>query len=183
MLQLQYGAVWPFGGLVGLNNATLAGEALMSWNTNNPTDQRAERRAAAARRNFGLANSRRTDTCSNPGSRSRTGIINSCAIDSFQTPFAMGYKMRAQTVLPAVRPDLGLSPLSTAQTSRAGRNDLSIQGGRVPCDRPTGRPFPPGLLRQSWVPCGTSAQDAIQRDARPPATRSPSATTSADARA
>ena len=131
ILQLQYGGAWQFGRLVGLNDATLVAEALMSWNTNNPpTDgPNAERLLRAG--NFGLASwSEKGYTC-NPGPL-ENGIVNFCDVDGFQTPFAMGYKMRAQTVLPQFGPNISLTPYLTFTHDITGWSaDFSIQGGRV----------------------------------------------------
>ena len=131
ILQLQYGGVWQFGRLVGLSDATLAAEALMSWNTNNPpTDgPNAERLLRAG--NFGLASwSEEGYTCSQ--GPLENGIINYCGIDGFQTPFAMGYKMRAQTVFPQFGPNISLSPyLTFTQDITGWAADFSIQGGRI----------------------------------------------------
>ncbi len=131
ILQLQYGGAWQFGRLVGLNDATLVAEALMSWNTNNPAidGPNAERLLRAG--NFGLASwSEEGYTC-NPGPL-ENGIVNFCDVDGFQTPFAMGYKMRAQTVLPQFGPNISLSPYLTFTHDITGwAADFSIQGGRV----------------------------------------------------
>ena len=131
ILQLQYGGAWQFGRLVGLNDATLVAEALMSWNTNNPATDgpNAERLLRAG--NFGLASwSEEGYTC-NPGPL-ENGIVNFCDVDGFQTPFAMGYKMRAQTVLPQFGPNISLSPYLTFTHDITGwAADFSIQGGRV----------------------------------------------------
>jgi len=131
ILQLQYGGAWQFGRLVGLNDATLVAEALMSWNTNNPATDgpNAERLLRAG--NFGLASwSEEGYTC-DPGPL-ENGIVNFCDVDGFQTPFAMGYKMRAQTVLPQFGPNISLSPyLTFTQDITGWAADFSIQGGRV----------------------------------------------------
>jgi hypothetical protein len=130
MLQLQYGGVWQFGRLVGLSDATLAGEALMSWNTNNPpTDgPNAERLLRVG--NFGLANwSEQGYTC-NPGPLT-SGAINYCQIDGFQTPFAMGYKLRAATVLPQKGPVSLVPYLFFGQDLTGYSTDFSIVSGRI----------------------------------------------------
>jgi hypothetical protein len=130
LLQLQYGGVWQFGRLIGLSDATLAGEALMSWNTNNPpTDgPNAERLLRAG--NFGLANwSEQGYTC-NPGPLD-TGIVNKCEIEGFQTPFAMGYKLRAATVLPQKGPVSLVPYLMFGQDLTGYATDFSIVSGRI----------------------------------------------------
>ena len=103
----------------------------MSWNTNNPpTDgPNAERLLRAG--NFGLASwSEEGYTC-NPGPL-ENGIINYCDVDGFQTPFAMGYKLRAATVLPQFGPNISLTPYLTFTHDITGWSaDFSIQGGRV----------------------------------------------------
>jgi len=130
MLQLQYGGVWQFGRLIGLSDATLAGEALMSWNTNNPpTDgPNAERLLRAG--NFGLANWNQQDYVCDPGPL-ETGIINYCQIEGFQTPFAMGYKLRAATVLPQMGPVSLLPYLTFGHDITGNSSDSAIQGGRM----------------------------------------------------
>ena len=129
--QLQYGGVWQFGRLIGLTDATLAGEAMMQWNDNNPSTDgpNAERLLRAG--NFGLASwSEEGYTC-NPGPL-ENGIINYCAVDGFQTKFSMGYKLRAQTVLPQFGPGVSLTPwLWFAQDITGYSADFAIQNGRI----------------------------------------------------
>jgi hypothetical protein len=129
--QLQYGGVWQFGRHVGLTDATLTGEALMSWNTNNPPTDGPNAERLQRTGNFGLANwSEEGYTC-DPGPLPN-GIINFCDIEGFQTPFAMGYKLRAQTVLPQFGPGISLTPWLHFTHDITGYSaDYAITSGRI----------------------------------------------------
>jgi hypothetical protein len=130
MLQLQYGGVWQFGRLIGLTDATLAGEALMSWNTNNPPTDGPNAERLLRGGNFGLANWSEQGYVCDPGPL-ENGIINYCGIEGFQTPFAMGYKLRAATVLPQMGPVSLLPYLTFGHDITGYAADLSITSGRI----------------------------------------------------
>jgi hypothetical protein len=129
VVQLQGGGTWQFGRLVGLSDMTLTGEALVAWNTNQPSvnGPNAERLGRAG--NFGLASWDQQGYQCDPGPLSN-GIINKCATDGFVTPFAAGYKLRLATVF---NPTAGVSlvPAVTFNHDITGFSaDGAITGGR-----------------------------------------------------
>ena len=63
--------------------------------------------------------------------RSSNGIINCCDVDGFQTPFAMGYKMRAHDRPPAVRPEHQPDALSHVHPGHHGLVGGLLDPGRA----------------------------------------------------
>jgi hypothetical protein len=129
VVQLQGGGTWQFGRLVGLSDVTLTGEAVMIWNTNQPSvnGPGAERLGRAG--NFGLASWDQQGYACDPGPLSN-GIINKCATDGFTSPFAMGYKLRLATIFnPA--PGVSIIPAVTFNQDITGFSaDGAVVGGR-----------------------------------------------------
>jgi hypothetical protein len=129
--QLQTGAVWQFGRHVGLSDATLAGEAMMHWNTNNPPTDGPNAERLLRGGNFGLADWSEQGYVCDPGPLAN-GIITECEIEGFQTPFSMGYKLRAQTTTPQFGPGVTLTPaLAFGHDITGYAADFSILGGRI----------------------------------------------------
>ena len=180
ILQLQYGGVWQFGRLVGLSDATLAAEALMSWNTNNPpTDgPNAERLLRAG--NFGLASLERGGLHLQPRARSRTGSSTSATSTAsrrrsrWATRCGRRPSSRSSARASACRP-ISRSP----RTSRAGRRTSRSRAGGSPTGPASG---PTSARRTSWrrAPCGTGAARPTTPCATAASTPWWSATTSGD---
>lgn len=129
--QWQYGGIWQFGRHIGLSEATLVAEADMQWNTNQPPldGPGAERLGRSG--NFGLASWSENGYSCNPGPLSN-GIVNTCEIDGFATPFSMGYKVRVQNTFPQMGPGLTVTPAFTLGNDIRGYSvDNAIVGGRV----------------------------------------------------
>lgn len=128
--QLQYGGIWQIGRVIGRTDTTLIGEAQMQWNTNLPPIDGPDAERLVRAGNFGLASWNQQGYVCDPGPLSN-GIINSCELDGFTTPFAMGYKLRLQTNVP-VKPGVTLTPALTFGHDITGfSGDFAITGGRV----------------------------------------------------
>ena len=122
VVQLQGGGTWQFGRLVGLSDMTLTGEALLAWNTNQPVRQRAERRAAGARRQLRPGLLGPAGLPCDPGPLAN-GIINKCDDRRVRDPVRAGLQApggdRLQPQPPGLALDPGRSPSTT--TSPASR--------------------------------------------------------------
>ena len=129
--QAQFNGTWQFGRHVGLSDALLIAETDMQWATNHPGSQGPNAERFGRYGNFGLAGWDQQGYACNPEQLSN-GIINSCDVDGFGTPFAMGYKIRAQTTSPQVGPGLTFTPALTLGNDVAGYStDGAILAGRL----------------------------------------------------
>jgi hypothetical protein len=129
--QLQYGGIWQIGRYIGLSDATIIAEADMQWNTNQPPldGPGAERLVRAG--NFGLASWNQNGYTCTTGPLSN-GIINSCDVDGFTTPFSMGYKVRFTTTTPQFSKGITMTPAFTIGHDISGYSaDFAITGGRI----------------------------------------------------
>jgi hypothetical protein len=98
--ELQVGATWQFGEIVGVGDATLTGEIDYQWNTNYPDINGPHAYRLGRFGNFGEANWTNDEgyVC-NPGPLA-DGRVNRCEIEGFVTKTAWGYKLRATAIFP-----------------------------------------------------------------------------------